>query len=116
MPWEAAIEEMQKRREAVKQMGGRERIARHHDQGKFTIRERIDRLVDRGTFYEVGSLMGRGIYDENGDIISFLPGAFVEGLAEIDGRLVTIGGEDFTISGGSPAGMHKVWSQRSELN
>jgi len=107
MPWEVAIEEMKKRREAVKQMGGKERIARHHDQGKLTIRERIDRLVDRGTFSEVGSLMGRGIYDDNGNIIAFLPGAFVEGLAEIDGRMVTVGGEDFTISGGSPAGMHK---------
>ena len=107
MPWEAAIEEMRLRREAVKRMGGKERIARHHDQGKLTIRERIDRLVDKDTFFEVGSLMGRGIYDENGDIIDFLPGAFVEGLAEIDGRQVTVGGEDFTISGGSPAGMHK---------
>jgi len=107
MPWEAAIEEMRLRREAVRQMGGKERVARHHDQGKLTIRERIDRLVDKDTFFEVGSLMGRGIYDENGDIIAFLPGAFVEGLAEIDGRQVTVGGEDFTISGGSPAGMHK---------
>ncbi len=107
MPWEAAIEEMRRRKEAVRQMGGKERVARHHDQGKLTIRERIDRLVDKDTFFEVGSLMGRGIYDENGDIIAFLPGAFVEGLAEIDGRQVTVGGEDFTISGGSPAGMHK---------
>ncbi len=107
MPWQDAIEEMRLRREAVRQMGGKERIARHHDQGKLTIRERVERLVDKDTFFEVGSLMGRGIYDENGDIIAFLPGAFVEGLAEIDGRQVTVGGEDFTISGGSPAGMHK---------
>ena len=107
MPWETAIEEMHRRREAVRQMGGKERIARHHDQGKLTVRERIDRLVDKDTFFEVGTLMGKSIYDENGDIIALLPGAFVEGLAEIDGRLVTVGGEDFTISGGSPAGMHK---------
>jgi len=107
MPWEAAIDEMHKRRAAVRRMGGKERIARHHSQGKLTIRERIDKLVDKDTFHEVGTLMGRGIYDENGDIIAFLPGAFVEGLAEIDGRQVTVGGEDFTISGGSPAGMHK---------
>ena len=107
MPWQAAIEEMDKRREAVRRMGGKERISRHHSQGKLTIRERIEKLVDKDTFYEVGSLMGRGIYDDNGDIIAYLPGAFVEGLADIDGRQVTVGGEDFTISGGSPAGMHK---------
>ena len=107
MPWEAAIEEMHRRREAVRRMGGKERVARHHRHGKLTIRERLEKLVDKDTFFEVGSLMGRGIYDDNGDIIAYLPGAFVEGLADIDGRQVTVGGEDFTISGGSPAGMHK---------
>ena len=107
MPWEAAIEEMHRRREAVRRMGGKERVARHHSHGKLTIRERLEKLVDKDTFFEVGSLMGRGIYDDNGDIIAYLPGAFVEGLADIDGRQVTVGGEDFTISGGSPAGMHK---------
>jgi len=107
LEWDVAIEEMHKRREAVRQMGGKERIDRHHSQGKLTIRERIDRLVDKGTFFEVGSLMGRGTYDENGDIVDFTPAAFVEGTAEIDGRLVTVGGEDFTISGGSPAGIRK---------
>ena len=98
---------MHKRQAAVRRMGGKERVARHHSQGKLTIRERIEKLVDKDTFFEVGTLMGRGIYDENGDIIAYLPGAFVEGLASIDGRRVTVGGEDFTISGGSPAGMHK---------
>ena len=107
MEWNVAIEEMRLRREAVRRMGGKERIARHHSQGKLTIRERIERLVDKDTFFEVGSLMGKGTYDENGDIIDFTPAAFVEGMAEIDNRLVTVGGEDFTISGGSPAGIHK---------
>lgn len=107
MDWSVAIEEMRKRREIVRSMGGKERIARQHSQGKLTIRERIDKLVDKDTFFEVGSLMGKGKYDENGDMVAFTPAAFVTGLAEIGGRLVTIGGEDFTISGGSPAGIHK---------
>jgi acetyl-CoA carboxylase carboxyltransferase component len=107
MAWDVAIEEMQRRKEAVRRMGGRGRIERHHGQGKFTIRERIEKLVDDGTFFEIGTLMGKGKYDQNGDIIDFTPAAFVEGLAEIDGRMVTVGGEDFTISGGSPAGIHK---------
>ena len=107
MPWEVAIEEMRQRREAVRRMGGTDRVARQHSQGKLTIRERIGRLVDKDTFFEVGTMMGKGKYDENGDMIDFTPAAFVEGLAEIGGRLVTVGGEDFTISGGSPAGIHK---------
>ena len=107
MEWDVAIEEMRLRREAVRRMGGKERVARHHSQGKLTIYERIERLVDKDSFFEVGSTMGRARYDDNGDIIDYLPAAFATGLAEIDGRMVTIGGEDFTISGGSPAGMHK---------
>lgn len=108
MEWEVAIEEMRLRKEAVRRMGGKERIERHHGQGKLTIRERIDRLVDKDSFFEVGTLMGKGKYDENGDIIDFTPAPFVEGLAEIDGRMVTVGGNDFTISGGSPAGIDKA--------
>jgi acetyl-CoA carboxylase carboxyltransferase component len=107
MGWEAAIGELEKRREVAKRMGGKERIARHHSQGKLTIRERIEKLADQGTFLEVGSLMGKGQYDGEGNLTGFTPAAFVLGLAEIDGRLVTVGGEDFTISGGSPAGIHK---------
>lgn len=107
MGWDVAIEEMRRRKEAAKRLGGKERIARQHGEGKQTIRERIEKLVDKGTFFEVGSQMGRSEYDDNGDIIGFLPAAYVEGLAEIGGRLVTVGGEDFTISGGSPAGMFK---------
>lgn len=107
MDWTVAIEELRQRKEAVKQMGGTERIDRQHREGKLTIRERIEALVDSDTFFEVGTTMGRSTYDENADIVDFTPAAFVEGLAEIDGRLVAVGGEDFTISGGSPAGIHK---------
>jgi len=107
LEWEVAIEEMHRRREVVRQMGGKERVDRHHSQGKLTIRERIEKLVDKDTFFEGGTLMGKGKYDENGDMVDFTPAAFVTGLAEIDSRLVTVGGEDFTIHGGSPAGIHK---------
>jgi len=105
--WDVAIEEMRRRREAARRMGGKERIARQRSQGKLTIYERIEQMVDKDTFFEVGSLMGKGKYDENGDMIDFTPAAFATGLAEIDGRLVAVGGEDFTLSGGSPAGLHK---------
>lgn len=107
MEWETAIEELRLRKEAVQRLGGKERIDRQHGEGKQTIRERIEQLADPGSFFEVGSIMGISQYDENGDIIGMTPAAYVTGLAELDGRLVTIGGEDFTIQGGSPAGIHK---------
>jgi acetyl-CoA carboxylase carboxyltransferase component len=107
MTWDVAIEELRRRREITKQLGGKERIKRHHSHGKLTVYERIECLVDNDSFFEVGSLMGKGEYDENGDMVGFTPSAFPNGLAEIDGRLVTVGGEDFTLSGGSPAGLHK---------
>jgi len=107
LDWDVAMEEMRRRKEIAKLMGGKERVERHHNQGKLTIRERIDRLVDRDTFWEAGPMMGKGKYDENGDLIGFTPAAYVEGCAEIDGRLVTVGGNDFTIAGGSPAGIDK---------
>lgn len=81
----------------MQRLGGKERIDRQHGEGKQTIRERIEQLADPGSFFEVGSIMGIGQYDDNGDIIGMTPAAYVTGLAELDGRLVTIGGEDFTI-------------------
>ncbi len=107
LEWEVALEEMRRRKEEVQKLGGKERVAFHHEHGKLTIRERIELLVDKDTFFEVGSMMSKSQYDENGNIVAITPAAFVEGLAEIDGRPVTLGGEDFTISGGSPAGIHK---------
>ncbi|MDD4859139.1 MAG: carboxyl transferase domain-containing protein [Dehalococcoidales bacterium] len=107
MSWEVAIQELYRRREIARQMGGTERVERHHQQGKLTIRERIERLVDKDTFFEAGSLMGKGKYDKNFDLVGFTPAAYVQGFAQIDGRTVAVGGNDFTISGGSPAGIEK---------
>src|SRR5205807_111120 len=81
-------------------MGGEEKVARHHDAGKLTVRERIDALVDPGTFHEVGALTGRAEYDE-GQLTGFTPANFVMGRARIEGRGVVIGGDDFTVRGGA---------------
>lgn len=107
LSWEIAIEELHRRREAARQMGGKDNVARQHSLGKLTIRERIDKMLDPGTFFEVGGLMGKSEYDENGDIVGFTPAAMVMGFGELDGRSVTVSGEDFTVAGGSPIGTHK---------
>ena len=103
MVWQPEVEEIARRRALAQQMGGAERVGRQHAQGKLTVRERIDGLVDGDSFHEIGELAGDGIY-EDGKLVGFTPRARLLGLAEIDGRPVVVGGSDFTIRGGSGKG------------
>ena len=100
MSWERELEELAARRRRALEMGGAERVERQHQAGKLTVRERIDKLLDAGTFDEVGMLTGRGKY-ENGRLIDFHPANFVFGLGAIDGEQVVVAGDDFTVRGGS---------------
>ena len=101
MSWKPEIEELRRREELARQMGGAEKVARQHQFGKLTVRERIDRLADPGTFHEIGMLAGRGEYDEDGNLSEFRPSNFVFGTAEIEGRPAVVSGDDFTVRGGS---------------
>ncbi len=107
MPWEQAVDDMAYIRGLAQEMGGPERIERQHRGGRYTIRERIDKMVDPGSFVEAGSMVGAAEYDADGNLKSFAPGGYVMGLAELDGRPIAIGGDDFTISGGSPHNVSK---------
>lgn len=107
MGWEHAIADIDYVRGLAREMGGPERIERQHREGRSTIRERLERIVDPGSFVEAGPLVGAADYDGDGNLRAFTPGAYVMGLGEIDGRPVAIGGDDFTISGGSPHDVHK---------
>ena len=81
-------------------MGGEERVARQHASGRLTVRERIGRLFDEGTFRETGQLAGRGTY-EDGELVDFLPANCVVGRGQIDGRPAVVQGDDFTVRGGA---------------
>src|SRR5262245_65999182 len=81
-------------------MGGRANVARQHDSGKLTVRERIERLVDKDSFHEIGSLAGKAVYT-NGQFTEFTPSNYVVGVARIDKRRVVVGGDDFTVRGGA---------------
>ena len=107
MAWETAIDDMKYIRGLASELGGPERVERQHKGGRYTVRERIDKIADPGSFVEAGPMVGATEYDENGNLTAFTPGAYVMGLAEIDGRPVAIGGDDFTISGGSPHNVRK---------
>ena len=82
-------------------MGGLQNVERQHSAGRLTVRERIDRLLDSGSFHEIGTLTGRAVYDHGGQLTSFTPSNFVVGSGRIDGRPVVVGGDDFTVRGGA---------------
>jgi acetyl-CoA carboxylase carboxyltransferase component len=104
MSWQAEIDEIHQRRRWAEELGGTEAIEAHHRAGRMTIRERIDRLLDAGSFNELAKLTGQGTYDQNNSIRKVVPAPYVIGLGKIDGRDVAIGGEDFTIRGGASWG------------
>jgi acetyl-CoA carboxylase carboxyltransferase component len=99
--WERDIEELRRREELARQMGGPDKVKRHHDAGRLTVRERIDALLDPGSFHEIGALAGRAQYGDNNEIEAFQPANFVLGRGRIDGRPVAVGGDDFTVRGGA---------------
>jgi acetyl-CoA carboxylase carboxyltransferase component len=100
MSWKDELGELQHRKELARQMGGTERVERQHASGRLTVRERIDRLFDDGTFREIGSIAGRGHY-ENGELTGFLPANVVIGQGRIEGRQAVVQGDDFTVRGGA---------------
>jgi acetyl-CoA carboxylase carboxyltransferase component len=101
MTWHPEMEELRRREAFAEQLGGPERVKRQHDGGRLTIRERIDRLVDAGSFHELGKIAGKAIYDRHNNLVDLTPSNFVFGRARVDGRPIVVGGDDFTVRGGS---------------
>jgi acetyl-CoA carboxylase carboxyltransferase component len=99
--WEPEVAELRRREALAREMGGPEKVARQHAAGRLTVRERIDALLDPGSFHEVGALAGKATYDEDGALASFTPANFVFGRGRVDGRPVVVGGDDFTVRGGA---------------
>lgn len=103
MSWQPEADDLARRRAFADALGGPEAIERHHAQGRLTVRERIAGLVDEGSFQEVGKLTGKGTY-EGGKLVKVVPAPYVMGLGKIGGRPVAVGGEDFTVRGGTSWG------------
>ncbi len=101
MSWQEELDELERREALARAMGGAEKVARQHEFGKLTIRERIDAVSDPASFREIGTLAGVGRYDSDGNLIGFTPSNFVFGTATLDGRHVVLSGDDFTVRGGS---------------
>ncbi len=99
--WEPELAELRQRQALAREMGGKDRVERQHKGGRLTVRERIDHLLDPGSFKEIGSIAGKATYDARGNIVDFMPGNCVFGRGTVDGRPVVVAGDDFTLRGGS---------------
>src|SRR5664280_2939179 len=95
------LDALRRRHEAAEQGGGPERRARQHKEGKLSARERIELLLDENSFEELDKLVTHRCRDFGmGEQI--VPGdGFVTGYGRIEGRLVYVFAQDFTVFGGS---------------
>jgi len=100
MDWKKELNRLQRLRRRALGMGGPERVERQHKLGKLTARERIDRLIDPGTFVEYGMLATFFGQSPEADRYAAAD-AVVAGFGKIDGRACCIIAEDFTVQGGS---------------
>lgn len=100
------IEELEKRRERARQGGGKERISRQHAKGKLTARERIELLLDPGTFEEWDMFVEHRCVDFGMNKQTIPGDGVVTGYGTINGRLVFVFSQDFTVFGGSLSESH----------
>jgi acetyl-CoA carboxylase carboxyltransferase component len=95
------LEDIDSRRARALEMGGAESLARTRQLGMLDARQRVDRLLDAGSFREFGVLTGKARYGKGGALESFSPSTHVLGTGLVDGRKTVVISDDFTIRGGS---------------
>jgi acetyl-CoA carboxylase carboxyltransferase component len=100
------LKELAAKREQIRLGGGKERIERQHKGGKLTARERIEALLDPGTFVELDMFTSHRSRDFGMDKISAPGEGVVTGYGTINGRPVYLSSQDFTVIGGSLGEFH----------
>lgn len=100
------LEELSQKIEAAKLGGGEQKIKSQHDKGKLTARERIELLVDEGSFDEIGMFVKHRAKDFGLEKQNYPGDGVVTGFAKIDGRPIAIFSQDFTVFGGSLSETH----------
>ncbi|MDX9864627.1 MAG: carboxyl transferase domain-containing protein, partial [Anaerolineaceae bacterium] len=106
MPEDPRILELREKRKKSRLGGGEKRIEKQHAKGKLTARERIDLLVDPGTFHELDPFVMARQHDLELDDEKLLGDGVVTGYGQIDGRTIYVYAQDFTVIGGSLGEMH----------
>ena len=99
--WEPELEELNLRESLAEKMGGSEKVERQKQRGKLDIRERINLLLDKGSFHEIGKIAGKATYNDDGELIDLQASNFIFGRGRIDDRTVVVAGDDFTVRGGA---------------
>jgi len=103
---EEKIKELQERRSLLQKGGGDKRIETQHEKGKLTGRERLDMLLDSGSFQEIGLFRKHRVIDFGMDKMDVPSDGIVTGYGTIDGKLVYVFAQDFTVMGGSLGEVH----------
>lgn len=106
MAFEEKIKELMSKREQAKLGGGEKRIDDQHKKGKHTARERIGMLLDEGSFEEFDMFVTHRSHEFGLEKQSYLSDGVVTGYGTIDGRLVYVFSQDFTVFGGSLSEMY----------
>ncbi len=101
MSLQSKIELLEQKRKQAELGGGKERIERQHKAGRKTARERIDALLDHGTFVEIDEFVTHRATDFGMDKNKILGDGVVSGYGKIDGRQMFVFAQDFTVFGGS---------------
>jgi acetyl-CoA carboxylase carboxyltransferase component len=106
MTTQSKIEALLHLREQAQQAGGQDRIDAQHAKGKLTARERAEALLDRGSFHELDKFVEHRTTDLGMAEKKFLADSVVTGWGTIEGRLVYVFSQDFTVFGGSLGEVH----------
>lgn len=101
MSWKPEIEEIRQRKAFATAMGGAEALDKARAAGKLNARQRIDLLLDKDSFREIGGLTGTAQYDADGTLIHVEPATAIIGTGRIEGRKVVVSADDSSIRGGS---------------
>ena len=100
------IQELRDKKARSREGGGRDRIKKQHEKGRLTARERLDLLLDKGSFREVDAFVEHRSADFGTDQNKFLGDSVTTGWGTIENRLVYVFSQDFTVFGGSLGEVH----------
>ena len=100
------IEKLNQLRVQSQMGGGEKRIARQKARGKMTARERVDLLLDKGSFRELDAFAVHRERNFDMDKQKYMGDSVITGWGTVDGRLVYVFSQDFTVFGGSLSGVH----------
>jgi len=105
--WHSDVDELNRRKAFANQLGGQKNIDRQHANQKMTVRERINAVVDKGSFKERGQLAGVATY-RGEELEHVVPCPFIMGTATIEDRKIAVHGDDFTVKGASVGRLYKA--------